>query len=65
MASEPVDTVTPIVRKRRRAGSTDDHWLRRQSIGIAAQLPENKEDALAVLRYAQELVTGFIFAETA
>lgn len=34
----------------------DDGALRRYAIQIAQQLPENKEDALALLRYIRELV---------
>ncbi|MGY3443711.1 hypothetical protein [Bradyrhizobium sp. USDA 4473] len=37
-------------------------WRRRQAIQIACQLPEYCEDALAVLRLAEELVTGFLSA---
>lgn len=36
-------------------------WHRRQAIQIAAALPENKEDALAVLELARELVEGFLY----
>jgi len=34
--------------------------LRRQAIQITAQLPDNTADALAVLNYARDLVTGFL-----
>lgn len=34
--------------------------LRRQAIQITAQLPDNTADALAVLDYARDLVTGFL-----
>ena len=34
--------------------------LRRQAIQIAAQLPDNTTDALAVLDYARALVVGFL-----
>ena len=40
-----------------------ENWHRRQAIVLASQLPEKTEDALAVLRLATELVTGFL-AET-
>lgn len=35
-------------------------WLRRQAIQIAAQLPEKREDALAVLAYAKTLTEDFL-----
>lgn len=35
-------------------------WLKRQALNIVAQLPEEPEDALAVLAYAVELVSGFM-----
>ena len=35
-------------------------WLRRQAIHIVAQLPENREDSLAVLEYANWLVKEFL-----
>lgn len=39
----------------------DDHnWRRRHAIQIAAQLPENVEDALAVLELAKQLVQDFL-----
>lgn len=37
-----------------------DAWLKRQAIQIAAQLPENRDDALAVLEYASQLVSEFL-----
>jgi hypothetical protein len=40
-----------------------DRWLRRQAVQIAAQLPDGRDDALAVLRYANELVTRFLEAD--
>jgi hypothetical protein len=40
-----------------------DRWLRRQAVPLAAQLPDGKDDALAILRYATELVTGFLEIE--
>lgn len=36
-------------------------WHRRQAIQIAAQLPENGEDALIVLGLARELVDAFLY----
>ncbi len=35
-------------------------WQRRHAIQIVAQLPEDTNDALAVLRFARELVEGFL-----
>ncbi|MCP1850492.1 MULTISPECIES: hypothetical protein [unclassified Bradyrhizobium] len=35
-------------------------WRRRQASQITCQLPEYREDALAVQRFAEELVTGFL-----
>jgi hypothetical protein len=40
-----------------------DVWLRRQALQIACQLPENEADALKVLEYARELVSGFMAAD--
>jgi hypothetical protein len=37
----------------------DDNWHRRHAMVLASQLPDRKEDALAVLRLTTELVTGF------
>jgi hypothetical protein len=37
-----------------------DVWLRRQALQIACQLPESEADALKVLEYARELVSGFM-----
>lgn len=35
-------------------------WLKRHALQISAQLPENPEDALAVLRFSMEIVEGFL-----
>ncbi len=37
-------------------------WQRRHAIQIAAALPENREDALAVLELARDLVESFLYA---
>lgn len=37
-----------------------ENWLRRQAIQIAAQLPENPEDAIVVLDLAKALVEDFL-----
>ena len=37
-----------------------DAWHRRHAVMVAAQLPERREDALAVLRLASQLVTDFL-----
>lgn len=41
----------------------DGNWRRRHAIQIAAQLPEDPNDALAVLDYARQLVEGFLLGE--
>jgi hypothetical protein len=38
----------------------EDHWRRRQALQVAAQLPDNPEEALAVLRHAETLVRSFL-----
>lgn len=40
--------------------SDHESWLRRQAIQIAAQLPENPEDALIVLSLAEGLQRSFL-----
>lgn len=37
-----------------------ERHLRKEAVEIAAQLPENAEEALAVLRYAAELIRWFV-----
>lgn len=37
-------------------------YLRRHAVQIAAQLPEGREDALAVLSFASEIVERFLSA---
>lgn len=37
-----------------------DVWLRRLAVQIAAQLPDNADDAAAVLRIAQEIVDNYM-----
>jgi hypothetical protein len=46
------------------ADMTDDHrlHLKRVAIELVTQLPEKEEDAMRVLRYATEVVTGFLRA---
>jgi hypothetical protein len=51
-----VAEVTAIAGKREKKRSIDDKWLRRQALAVTPLLPENRDDALAVLAYAQELV---------
>ncbi len=41
----------------------DDMWLKRQAIQIAAQLPEDRAKALAVLEYAKTLVVDFMMPD--
>jgi hypothetical protein len=38
----------------------DENSHRRHAVMLASQLPEETEDALAVLQLATELVTGFL-----
>ena len=40
--------------------ATIEGWHRRHAVMLASQLPENTEDALAVLWLATQLVTGFL-----
>jgi hypothetical protein len=37
-----------------------ENWHKRHAMILAGQLPENTEDALAVLRLATQLVTSFL-----
>ena len=41
----------------------DERWCKRQAINIAAQLPDDPEDAKRVLHYAGELVGSFLIGE--
>lgn len=38
--------------------------LRRFAIHIASQLPEDREEALAILGYARLLIAGFVHGDT-
>jgi hypothetical protein len=38
----------------------EENWHRRYAVILASQLPEETEEALAVLRLATKLVTGFL-----
>jgi hypothetical protein len=40
--------------------SHTEAWRKRHALQIAAQLPENQEDAEAVLNYTRELLIGFM-----
>jgi hypothetical protein len=40
-----------------------EHWHRRHALRIARQLPDGRDDALAVLECARELVTAFLQAD--
>jgi len=40
--------------------SKDDAYIKRFALQIAAQMPEDQEDALAVLDHVRQLVTGFL-----
>ncbi len=37
-----------------------DAWRRRHALALAAQLPEQHEDAKAVIRLMQDLIDGFL-----
>lgn len=39
-------------------------WLRRLAVQLAAQLPEEREDAQDVIILLRELVDGFMFADS-
>jgi hypothetical protein len=41
-------------------GRSRDRWLRLQAVQVIAMLPENEEEALRILAYAQELLQKFI-----
>lgn len=43
-------------------GMPDNGWKRRHAIQIAAQLPDDPADALAVLELAKALVVGFLLS---
>lgn len=43
-----------------RGPKPDAPWLRRLALQIAAQLPDDSEDAAAVIEYLRELQTDFI-----
>jgi hypothetical protein len=40
-----------------------EHWHRRHALTIASQLPDDSDDALAVLECARELVAAFLQAD--
>lgn len=42
------------------SGRSRDQWLRLQAVQVIAMLPENEEEALRILAYAQELIKKFI-----
>lgn len=37
-----------------------ENWMRRHAIQIAAQLPEDPKEALAVLELTRDLIEGFL-----
>ncbi|MEH2534410.1 hypothetical protein V1277_006294 [Bradyrhizobium sp. AZCC 1588] len=43
----------------------EENWHRRHAIMLAGQLPDDKEDALTVLRLATQLVTDFLESDQA
>lgn len=38
-------------------------WQRRLAVQLAAQLPEEKNDAMAVIEHLKRIASGFLFAE--
>jgi hypothetical protein len=40
-----------------------EHWHRRHALTLASQLPDGRDDALAVLECVRELVTAFLRAD--
>lgn len=42
----------------------DDLRLRRDALQIAVQLPADKKEALIVLKYAEQLVCGFLSGQS-
>lgn len=48
--------ITSIGGRKEKKRSIDDKWLRRQALAITPLLPEDPEDALAVIAYLEELV---------
>lgn len=40
--------------------ATEEIWLKRQALQVVMQLPDDRADALAVLKYAEELVRTFL-----
>ena len=57
-----VDVVALVIPKEngRPPSLGEVRWRKRQAVQIAAQLPEDKEAALAVLEYARSLVLDFL-----
>lgn len=50
-----------MTRTARKSGAkAHDRWLRRQAAHVIVQLPEDQEDAAAILSYARELLTDFV-----
>lgn len=41
--------------------SQNDGWRRRQAVQLAAQLPEGRADALAVLEYMRQIAESHLF----
>jgi hypothetical protein len=44
-------------------GGDDDLRLRREALQICLQLPADRREALRVLRYAEDLISGFLAGE--
>lgn len=41
--------------------SQNDGWRRRQAVQLAAQLPESRADAIAVLEYVRQIAESHMF----
>ncbi|AWB21213.1 hypothetical protein DA075_10045 [Methylobacterium currus] len=41
-------------------GASEEVWLKRQALQVVMQLPDDMDEALAVLRYAETLVKTFL-----
>lgn len=59
------DEIVPLAERRavkscKPTDSSNDQWLRRQAVVVVSQLPEGRDEALAVLRLAQCLVNSFL-----
>ena len=54
-----MSNVTPLGRGPPR-DPPDDRWLRRQALNLAAQLPDDIDDALRIIQHLETLVRTFL-----